>query len=174
MRFFFPCLVVLPCDGIGIYFAAITLWHNACRSSITALSNRSRYSPPCLRSGSISGLPHSRSFVVHPHLTKSVSVFTEDRLRPYENEPVTGEMRVQVTFEANKVRSVPCCPCSFFLPHICRYPAFDIGFSCESINSDISSAGHFRIHQLHIIAFRPGVGGHVMSALFPHLASCIF
>lgn len=26
------------------------------------------------------------------------------RLRPFENEPVSGEVRVQITFEANKVR----------------------------------------------------------------------
>lgn len=37
------------------------------------------------------------------------------RVRPYENEPVTGEMRVQVTFEANKVRACPNCR---------RYPIF--------------------------------------------------
>ena len=36
-------------------------------------------------------------------LTGAGYAFPFSRLQPFENEPVSGEMRVQITFEANRV-----------------------------------------------------------------------
>lgn len=94
------------------------------------------------------------------------------RLRPYENETVTGEMRVQVTFEAYKVsRPSIFAPLS---PHSFALPRTGITFLSESINplptSVFSSAP--LIPTLPPLVPRTPALRHVTLHCFSHPASC--
>lgn len=55
-----------------------------------------------------------------PLLIYSASSNYQRRLRPFENEVVSGEMRVQITFEQYKVRSNRAT----LLPTLCHTPSF--------------------------------------------------